>query len=75
MISLENLEKLVEELKKTLPKKDKFEEKDLLDYAKCIGLLSFISTESLYLVGDISKLVKKEPVENVQSVVFDKSKN
>lgn len=72
MIDLKKLNVLVQELNKYVPKKDSYSEEDLMQWATAVGVLSFISNEALYLIGDISKVLSaakaQSESENVKSV-------
>lgn len=75
MIDIKKLNEMVAHLNEILPKKDHYEESDLIACAQLIGLLSLISTESVYLIGDLTKLMNTRP-ELAQSLKnFDKNAN
>lgn len=77
MVNIELLERLVSELKKTLPeKKEKMSNDEILQLSKCIGILMGISGEAMGLIQDISVLGKTR-IDSTQqnNIKIDKNAN
>lgn len=85
MIDLKRLNECVEKLNEVMPKDEKFKQEDLFKYIEAVGLLTVISTEAMYLIGDVSKTIGYSPPEPVSEKdksldkkvvkVFDKNSN